>query len=222
MAAFTYSRIYNSGTGTWTPGISSCRVTAPLNSDEIQDEISLNQMLYGLNNLLAAFGGADMPMTTAVPTIGTTVTIATPTQYISINGVNGTIAAETAKAFGALGTIPTATWGLIALERIANGTTSFLSAADNYSTGYASEALAIAAIPAQSADKAMTGFVTILAASPGWVAGTDALAGGTGGTPATTTNYYGIVGAADVTTAPWASVLQIGNKAGTVITSTAG
>ena len=57
------------------------------------------------------------------------------------------------------------------------------------------------------ANKAVVGYVTILAASPGWVAGTDALAGGSGGTPATTTNYYAIPGAAD--TASWTSVKQI-------------
>lgn len=226
MAAFTLRRMYVRSGSTvgqvWTPGVASTRITSTANSDERQDEVSQNYLLYGLNNVLAVLAGGDAPMNTATPTIGTTVTMATPTQFIAINGVIGTIAAETAKVFGSLGTIPTATWGLIAVERIANATTSFLSAADNYTTGYATEELAIAALPAQSADKAMTGFITILATTPGWVAGTDALAGGTGGTPATTTNYYGIIGAADVTTGPWAAVLQTGDKAGTVITSTVG
>ena len=223
MAAFTMARIYNSGTGTWSVGAIKRRPVTTLNSDERQSVVSVNQLLYGLNNLLAAFGGADIPMTTATPTRGTTVTIATPAQYISINGVNGTIAAETAKVFGALGTIPTVTWGLIALERVAAGTTTFVSAADNYTTGYATEALAIAAIPAQSADKAMTGFVTIYAShASGWVAGTDALTGGTGGNPAGTTNYYGIEGAADAASTPWAACYQIGNENNTVVTTAAG
>lgn len=222
MAAFTYSRIYDSGTGTWTPGIVKRRAVTTLNSDERQAVVSGNQLLYALNNLLAACGGADVPMTTSIPTIGTTVTVATPASYISINGVNGSVAAETAKAFGALGTIPASTWGLIALERVANGTTTFVSAADNYTTGYTTEALAIAAIPAQTADKVMTGFVTVLASASTWVAGTDALAGGSGGTPATTTNYYGIEGAADAASTPWAACYQIGNEAGTVMTTAAG
>ena len=223
MAAFTYARIYNSGTGTWSPGIVKRRAVTTLNSDERQAVVSGNQLLYALNNLLAYFGGADVPMNTAIPTIGTTVTIATPTQFIGINGVNGSIAAETAKAFGSLGTIPTTKWGLIALERIANGTTTFVSAAANYTTGYATEALAIAAIPAQSADKVMTGFVTIYAShASGWVAGTDALAGGTGGNPAGTTNYYGIEGCADAASTPWAACYQIGNEDGVVFTTAAG
>ena len=222
MAAFTYARIYNSGTGTWTVGAIKRRPVTTLNSDERQAVVSTNQLLYAINNLLAAFGGAEVPMTTSIPTIGTTVTVATPASWISINGVNGSVAAETAKAFGALGTIPTATWGIIVLERIANATTTFVSGADNYGTGYATEALAIAAIPAQSADKVQTGFVTILAASPGWVAGTDALAGGSGGTPATTTNYYGIEGAADAASTPWAACYQIGNENNTVVTTAAG
>lgn len=191
------------------------RLSSKVGSDQYQVIVTLNTALNGLQRVLAALGGADVPMTTAVPTIGTTVTMATPAQFISINGVNGTVAAETAKAFGSLGTIPTATWGLIAIERIANATTTFVSAANNYSTGYASEALAIAAMPAQSADKVVTGYITILAASPGWVAGTDALAGGTGGTPATTTNYYGTPGAADTTS--WSSCKQLSSSQGTVI-----
>ncbi len=227
MSAFTLRRMYVRSGSTvgqvWTPGVASTRITSTANSDERQDEVSQNYLLYGLNNVLAVLAGGDAPMNTATPTIGTTVTMATPTQFIAINGVIGTIAAETAKAFGSLGTIPTVTWGLIAVERIANATTSFLSAANNYTSGYATEELAIAALPAQSADKAMTGFITIYAShASGWVSGTDALFGGTGGNPAGATNYYGIIGAADVTTGPWAAVLQTGDKAGTVITSTVG
>ena len=100
MAAFTYARIYNSGTGTWTVGAIKRRPVTTLNSDERQAVVSTNQLLYAINNLLAAFGGAEVPMTTSIPTIGTTVTVATPASWISINGVNGSVAAETAKAFG--------------------------------------------------------------------------------------------------------------------------
>ena len=79
-----------------------------------------------------------------------------------------------------------------AVDAVAAGTITFQSGAANYTTGYANEAAAIAAAPAKTASKARIGYVTILATTPGWVAGTDALAGGTGGTPATTTNYYNI------------------------------
>ncbi len=189
-------------------------ITAGPNSDQYQALVTINYLLTALQRCLAFMGGADVPMTTATLSIGTTVTLAVSASFIAINGVIGSVAAETAKAFGALGTIPTATWGLIAVERIANATTSFVSADNNYTTGYATEALAIAAMPAQSADKAVVGYLTILAASPGWVAGTDALAGGTGGTPATTTNYYSIPGAAD--TASWTNVKQIAGPQGSI------
>lgn len=109
---------------------------------------------------------------------------------VSIAGVPIVVAASAAgTVFGALGTIPASTWGLIALE--SDGTTmTFTSAAANYTTGYATEALAIAALPARLTVKARVGYVTILASSSTWITGTDALAGGSGGTPATTTNYY--------------------------------
>lgn len=198
------------------PNTANYTVTVGQESEQSQLVLTANFLLTALQRVLAALGGADVPMTTAALSIGTTVTLAVSASFVSINGVIASIAAETAKVFGALGTIPAATWGLIVVERIANGTTSFVSAAANYTTGYATEALAMAAMPAQSADKAVVGYLTILAASPGWVAGTDALAGGSGGTPAATTNYYSVPGAVD--TASWANVKQI-TIAGTVVTS---
>lgn len=227
MAAPTYSPIYTNAAGTlvglaWTPGAAATRPVSTLNSDERQGIVSLNYTLYGMNNLLAAIAGQEVPITTSIPSRGTTVTVACSASVIYIDGVYAAVAAETAKAFGSLGTIPADTWGLIKLERIADGTTTFVSASANYTTGYATEALAIAAMPATSANEVATGFVTILASGDGWVAGTDALAGGTGGNPATTTNYYGFIGAADITTGPWALAEQVANLADTVITSTAG
>lgn len=189
------------------PNTATVSLTSLPNSDAYQNNLTTNFMLAGLQRVLAALGGADVPMTTSTLSRGTTVTLAASANFISINGVIGSIAAETAKAFGSLGTIPAITWGLITVERIANATTTFVSAAANYTTGYPSEALAIAALPAQSADKAVVGYLTILASSSGWVAGTDALASGAGGNPATTTNYYSTPGAAD--TATWANAKQL-------------
>lgn len=194
---------------------SAKKITTLPGSDQYQLMLSFNYLLTALQRVLAALGGTAVPLTTSTLSIGTTVTLACSASVISISGVYAAVTAETAKAFGSLGTIPTGTWGLITVERIANGTTSFVSAAANYTTGYATEALAIAAMPAQSANKAVIGYLTILAASPGWVAGTDALAGGTGGTPATTTNYYSTPGAAD--TASWTNVKQI-TTGGSVVT----
>lgn len=227
MAAPTYSGIYTNSAGTlvgqaWGPGATACRITAPVNSDLAQTEVSLNNALYGMNNLLALMAGQEVPGTTATLSIGTTVTLATSASVIYVDGVYAAVSALTGQAFGALGTIPASTWGLILVQRVAAGTETFVSAADNYTTGYASEALALAAIPAPTSARVPIGFVTILASSSGWVAGTDALAGGTGGNPATTTNYYSFIGALDSTTGPWANAKQIANKAGTVLASTAG
>lgn len=212
MATFT--------NGTWAPGVSKTRPTTTLNSDERQAVVSLNAVLSKLSGVLAALGGADVAVTTGALARGTTVTLATGAQTIAINAVSAVVAAQTAEAFGALGTIPANTWGVIGVERVLAGTTTFTSGANNYTTGYATEALAIAALPAQTADRVRVGYITVLASASGWVAGTDALAGGTGGNPATTTNYYNTDGVAD--TATWAAALQVGNEAGTVITSTAG
>lgn len=229
MAAFTYAPVYTNSAGTltglaWGPGAASCRVTAALNSDEIQDEVSLNNAFYGLNNVLAALGGAEVPMTTTTLAIGSTDTnISMTAQVISINAVGVVVAADTDEALGALGTIPMGTWGLIKVMRVAAGTISYVSAAANYTTGYSTEALAIAAMPATTADRVAIGFFTVQAqAAADWIAGTDALAGGTTGNQAESTNYYPFIGAADVTTGPWVSALQVANKAGTVLTTTAG
>lgn len=158
---------------------------------------------------------------------GTTVTLASSQCVITIAGVPVSVAATTAQALGSLGTIPTATWGIIGVDAVAAGTISFVSGAASYTTGYATEALAIAAAPAKTASKARIGYLTVLAASPGWVAGTDALAGGTGGTPATTTNYYNIASPWDIAADPTNAITlgssaltakQIGSMSGTALT----
>jgi hypothetical protein len=219
MAAFTY----DPNGATWTPGGSASRITTQVNSDLRQGQASGNQLLYGLQGVLAALSGAEVPVTTATLSIGTTVTLASTASLIAIDGVIGSVAALTAQAFGSLGTIPTLKWGVIKVQRIANGTTSFVSGADNYSTGYDSEALAIAAMPATTASRVAIGYVTIYAShASGWVAGTDALTGGTGGNPAGTTNYYSFNGVADATNPNWVACLQTTNKAGTVVTSLVG
>ena len=197
MATNVVTRAGQTNTVPW-PQSTKYKLTTKPGSDQRGEQISLNVLMNNVIAMVAILTGDAGCITTSTPTIGTTVTIATPASYIQIGGVIGSVAAETAKAFGSLGTIPTGTWGLIAIERIANATTSFVSAAANYTTGYATEALALAAMPARTANKACTGYITIYAGhASGWVAGTDALQGGTGGNPATTTNYYGVYGIND-------------------------
>lgn len=75
--------------------------------------------------------------------------------------------ASYAKAATAAGTAPTATtipqnkWGLFGFEIGADGTIDLLDAADN-ATGYASEALALAAIPTASASHVLFMYVTVM------------------------------------------------------------
>ncbi len=103
-------------------------------------------------------------------------------------GVVFSLADNTNCDTGTVKTITTARWGAFIVE--ASSATAM--AATWAASDYATEALALAAAKAltPTANKCAMGFVTVLAAGSTWTAGTDALEGGTGGTPATTTNYY--------------------------------
>jgi len=215
MAAFT--------SGTYPTGlVANTRPTTTINSDERQAIISLHALLTALSGPLAAMGGEEVPITTGTLSRGTTVTLATAAQVISVNAVSAVVAAQTGQAFGSLGTIPEAKWGVIKVQRVLAGTTTFVSGSANYTTGYDTEAQALAALPATTASTVHIGHITVQAGAGGWIAGTSALAGGTGGTPAVATNYYNVDGVADAAASAWATVKQIANQAGTVITSSVG
>jgi hypothetical protein len=201
-------------------------ITSPVASDLRQLEIQFNEALQTLYRVAEVAVG-DGVIEELTLSIGTTVTLAVGAGVITIAGETATISADTGKAFGSLGTIPTGMWGIIGVDCVANGTLSFVSGAANYTTGYATEALAIAAAPAKTAAKARAGYVTVYPDhASGWVAGTDALAGGTGGNPAAETNYYSVKGAMELT-APSANekllgcggwtCSEIATRAGTVL-----
>lgn len=91
----------------------------------------------------------------------------------------------------ASGTIPINKWGIYVISINGSGSISVTAGADNFTTGYVDEATAITNIPATPGGTCRLGYVTILTASgDAFIGGTDALAGGTSGNPATTTNYY--------------------------------
>lgn len=95
-------------------------------------------------------------------------------------------------------------WGIFAIDVVAAGTVSTLGGATNASPSYATEAAALAAAPARIATKARLGYITVQAAAAHtWTAGTDALAGGSSGTPAQTTNYYPVTGICGPTGNNW-------------------
>ena len=113
----------------------------------------------------------------------------------AITYINGgtlkTLSGDTNFDTGTAATIATAKWGVAVLTET-NADAATVTWFTNAGAGYDSEALAIAAITDPAATSTVIGYVTVLAAGATWTAGTDALAGGAGGTPATTTNYYNV------------------------------
>lgn len=107
------------------------------------------------------------------------------------------------------------TWGIALLTYDGSTPTVTWAAATMH---YPTEAAALAQLGVLStlipaSGFASIGYVTVQAdASATWTAGTDALQGGTGGTPAQTTNYYN-----DPTLNGTYGGWQIGNLSGTVI-----
>ena len=133
-----------------------------------------------------------------LPLIGTTDTQLANTRCVGYFDGAGATAIEIAAT--AAGTAFTATthdvatgskWGGFLLSIQTGGTITITpTAALNYST----EALAIAAKPSVPANEIELGFVTIQSTSGAiWNATTDALYGGSSGTPAAATNYYAAV-----------------------------
>lgn len=143
----------------------------------------------------------------------TDTNIASGAFKFAINGVPEAKAAVTAGTAIGAQTVPASLWALYALDIATGGGITVTPAAGN-ATGYATEALAIAAAPARVTAKARMGYITVLASASTWIAATDALAGGVSGNPATTTNYYPFDGVFSATG------LALGPN-GTVVASTA-
>ncbi len=131
---------------------------------------------------------------------GTTDTrIAVASMPYLINGTYATLNSLAGTALPA-GTIPINQWGVYRVSVNSGGTITVTAGAANYTTGYASETAALAAIPALPASSWDCGYFTLQTeVGSTFVAGTDALQGGASGNPANVTNYY--AGAAD----PWAA-----------------
>lgn len=102
-------------------------------------------------------------------------------------GTNKTLSANTNFDTGTAKVLTASKWGAALLTVNSSG-----SAVLTWTTlgNYASEALAIAALPTPAATDTVVGYVTVLSSASGWTAGTDALQSGTGGNAATTTTYY--------------------------------
>lgn len=155
------------------------------------------------------------PLTTATLAIGSTDTkIATALVQYVIKGVAYQKAAVTAGTTLAAGTIPIDKWGLYLLSIDSAGTITCTAAADNFTTGYATEAAAIAALPATPANNASLGYATVQTASgTTFVGGTDSLAGGGSGNVANATNYTDTTVLIPSTTILTIPILFTGNNA---------
>lgn len=185
------------------PSITRQRLSTTPGSDLRKLEIEYNKLTQTVaamqtgmtGDAILRWYGVGPNSGTSPMKIGSTDTrVGTAAVTMSILGVPVVKAVDdVGTAFGSLGTIPAATWGIIALDVVAAGTVTFASGAANYTDGYATEALAIAALPKRITAKARMGYVTILAPAGGFVVGTNSLAGG-GTDPATTTNYYPVDG----------------------------
>lgn len=120
---------------------------------------------------------------TAVASSGFSYTVAGAGPYIK-----GPVTSGTALAAG---TIPTNKWGIYLFSIDSVGTITSTAGTANFTTGYVDEATAIAAIPDTPSGQRRMGYITVLTYSgQPFIGGTDALQGGTGGYPASTTNYY--------------------------------
>jgi hypothetical protein len=155
----------------------------------LADEYNL-KLLAELDGIRNALSG-DSVRTPAGLAIGSTDDqIASAAFTFNIAGVPETKAAVAAGTAPGAQTVTADMWALYILSIAAGGTITVTPAAANVA-GYATEALAIAAIPSTPANQALMGYVTVqTAAGLAWIAATDAFAGGAAGNPALTTNYY--------------------------------
>lgn len=187
-----------------TPANMLLPLTARVYFNSLADEMIVsdgNQKAWRVTNL----GGTPVTATpieygvaTNVLSIGSTDTALANSAFVYTTRVVSGFGTQTTKAanpigtaIGALGTLPANQWVSILVE-LDTATGNFVfAAAAGIAVGYATEPLAIAALPARTANRWYVGYVTVRAdAALAWIAGTDAFAGGATGNQAQTTNYY--------------------------------
>lgn len=110
---------------------------------------------------------------------------------ILFNGVFSAAASTPSGIALPAGTIPADQWGCFRVSINSAGTFAVTAAAANFTTGYATEAAAIAAVPATPVGGWNIGYFTVqTAVGQPFIDGTDGLAGGSSGNVANATNYY--------------------------------
>ncbi len=160
------------------------RITAPRNSME-------KEVVIQFNNLLKTLTGSYVTNPTVLSLGSTDTQVGTTAVNFTINGVPALKAAAAAGvAFTTAFTCAADQWCIMEASVVAAGTVTWTNGAGN-TAGYATEALAIAALPATPANAADLGYVTVKTkAATAWIAATDSLAAGASGNIASQTNYY--------------------------------
>lgn len=180
------------------------KLTTGAGSDLRQMEIQLNHLVRDLmrtqralsTDMVWSWQSATANSTQALGRGSTDTAVATGAFMAGFKGLVESKAAVTTGTALSAATVPADTWALWAFDCVTGGTVSAAGAAANGTTGYTTEALAIAAIPARITAKARLGYITVKTkAANTFVAGTDGLAGGASGNVASTTNYYPYDGA---------------------------
>jgi len=134
-------------------------------------DVQVGDIIDLLNGVRSALVG-DYPVSKPGLAIGTTATnVANDAFDYNIGGVRYTKAAVAAGTAPGNDVIPEDTYGAVAFDIDAAGTITAVEAPDN-ATGYASAALAVAALPAVAANKARMGWVTATSSSGAFTFGT--------------------------------------------------
>lgn len=161
-------------------------LTVAPGSDQKQEMIQFNNLVQDVQNILTglrnmAYGNAGLVINSNFDVKnGSAVSV-------TVGGVMKTLSANTNFDTGTSQVIAINKWSAAILTW--DGTTARVRWSTTLNA--ASEAAAIAVLPSVPSGEAAIGYITVLTGSGvTWTAGTDALQGGTGGTPATTTNYY--------------------------------
>lgn len=162
--------------------------TLPLDAHVITGH---NALLADLEAKMAVIHGTNL-ITAATFTVGSTDrNVATPAFTFRINGVGYAKAAVAAGTAIGAQTVPADKWALWRGNIDTAGTIAWTAAAANATTGYDTEAAAIAALPAETAGKCDLGYFTVKTkAGFSFVAATDSLLGGATGNVASATNFY--------------------------------
>ncbi len=211
-----------------TPKLS--KLTTHPGSDLRQLEIQVNNLIndvQAINQALTTdafygwYGVGPNSLTTPMGIGSTDTQIGTAACIFAIAGVPVIKArVDAGTAIGAQ-TVPADKWAIYALDIVAAGTITVTAGAANASTGYATEAAAIAALPQRVTVKARMGYITVKTkAATAWIAATDALAGGSSGNPASVTNYYPATGLLAPTGLQVSGSALVGGLANTVIIPT--